>query len=231
MGGRQDSVGPPAASAAVNTRKIEPMTDFRNRGHDPRDDMSTAGHSLSAQVLPGEPALAAGLDRTTAHAFDTLYTLHFNFVWRSLRRLGVHPSWVEDAAQDTFLVVHRRLSDLRPDASAKAFLFGIALRVARDYRRRAQRKHSVSLDVEKEISHLSGPFERTAKAEAVRMLETFLATLDEDRAAVFVLSELEGMTAPEISQALGANQNTVYSRLRTARERFLEFAAEGAGHE
>jgi len=166
-----------------------------------------------------------------AHEFDALYAEHFNFVWRSLRRLGVHPSWVEDAAQDTFLVVHRRLSDLRPDASAKAFLFGIALRVARDYRRRAQRKHAVSLDVEKELSQLSGPFERTAKAEAVRKLEGFLATLDEDRAAVFVLSELEGMTAPEISQALNANQNTVYSRLRSARERFIAFAAEGAGHE
>jgi RNA polymerase sigma-70 factor, ECF subfamily len=165
-----------------------------------------------------------------AHDFDVLYGEHFNFVWRSLRRLGVHPSWVEDAAQDAFLVVHRRLADLRPDASAKAFLFGIALRVARDYRRRAQRKHAVSLDVEKEISQQSGPFEKTAKAQAVRKLEAFLATLDEDRAAVFVLSELEGMTAPEISQALSVNQNTVYSRLRSARERFIAFAAEGAGH-
>ena len=231
MAGRPDSLGHLIPSQTVSTRKIDLMTDLRDGGHDPQDEMSTAGHSLRAQVLPGDSARAAGAEMAVAHAFDTLYTLHFNFVWRSLRRLGVHPSWVEDAAQDTFLVVHRRLADLRPDASAKAFLFGIALRVARDYRRRALRKHSVSLDVEKEMSHLSGPFERAAKAEAVRMLEAFLATLDEDRAAVFVLSELEGMTAPEISQALGANQNTVYSRLRTARERFVVFAAEGAGHE
>lgn len=219
----------------MSTGKIDLVMDCPASGHDLRNEMSTAGHSLRAEVLPAEPArlsgTALGADGAMAHAFDTLYGLHFSFVWRSLRRLGVHPSWVEDAAQDTFLVVHRRLADLRPEASAKAFLFGIALRVARDYRRRAQRKHSVSLDVEKEISHVSGPFERTAKAEAVRMLERFLATLDEDRAAVFVLSELEGMTAPEISQALGANQNTVYSRLRSARERFVAFAADGAGHE
>lgn len=183
--------------------------------------MSTAVTGIQIRGIPAEADVA--------HDFDALYSEHFNFVWRSLRRLGVHPSWVEDAAQDTFLVVHRRLSDLRPDASAKAFLFGIALRVARDYRRRAQRKHAVSLDVEKEVSNLSGPFERTAKAEAIRKLESFLASLDEDRAAVFVLAELEGMTAPEISHALGANQNTVYSRLRSARERFVAFAAEGAG--
>lgn len=184
--------------------------------------------SFAASPGEGVPANAAGAAVT--HDFDSLYTDHFNFVWRSLRRLGVHPSWVEDAAQDTFLVVHRRLADLRPDASAKAFLFGIALRVARDYRRRAQRKQASSLDVEREISHTAGPHERAARAEAVRKLEGFLNSLDEDRRAVFVLSELEGMTAPEISSALGANQNTVYSRLRSARERFVAFAAEGAGH-
>ena len=217
----------------MSPRKSEPQTDLAPAGHDHQDEMFTAANALTAQALQLEAAAAphavAAPGTTVSHHFDTLYGEHFTFVWRSLRRLGVHPSWVEDAAQDTFLVVHRRLSDLRPEASAKAFLFGIALRVARDYRRRAQRKHAVSLDVEKEVSQLSGPFERAAKAQAVRRLEAFLATLDEDRAAVFVLSELEGMTAPEISQALGANQNTVYSRLRTARERFVLFAAEGAG--
>ncbi|MDB4975877.1 MAG: polymerase sigma factor RpoE [Myxococcaceae bacterium] len=211
------------------------QTDPESPGHLAGEPMNTAANGLTVQDFPAEsvPERRSGPHAGTAvsHAFDALYGEHFNFVWRSLRRLGVHPSWVEDAAQDTFLVVHRRLADLRPDASAKAFLFGIALRVARDYRRRAQRKHAVSLDVEKEVSQLSGPFERAAKAQAVRKLEAFLATLDEDRAAVFVLSELEGMTAPEISQALGANQNTVYSRLRTARERFIAFAAEGVGHD
>jgi RNA polymerase sigma-70 factor (ECF subfamily) len=186
-----------------------------------------AGSPADAPSSVGSPSLAKAFVK---HDFDALYGEHFSFVWRSLRRLGVHPSWVEDAAQDTFLVVHRRLTDLRPDASAKAFLFGIALRVARDYRRRAQRKHAQSLDAEREISPASSPYERAAKAEAVRKLEGFLDNLDDDRRAVFVLSELEGMTAPEISQALGANQNTVYSRLRSARERFVAFAAEGADH-
>ena len=212
-------------------RKNNPLTEPEGPGHLPLEPMNTAAAGLTAQDFPAESVLQPQSGTVVSHDFDALYTEHFNFVWRSLRRLGVHPSWVEDAAQDAFLVVHRRLSDLRPDASAKAFLFGIALRVARDYRRRAQRKHAISLDVEKEVSTASSPFDRAAKAQAVRKLEAFLATLDEDRAAVFVLSELEGMTAPEISQALGANQNTVYSRLRTARERFVAFASEGVGHD
>jgi RNA polymerase sigma-70 factor (ECF subfamily) len=155
--------------------------------------------------------------------FEELYERHFNFVWRNLRRLGVPHALVEDATQDTFVVVHRRLSDLRPDASPTAWLFGIALRVAHDYRRKLHRKPSVSLDVDNYESADRGPFERVANAQARRTLERFLQTLDHDRRAVFVLAELEDMPAPEISQALGARVNTVYSRLRTARERFVAF--------
>lgn len=181
-------------------------------------------------AVTGMRATSFGSEAPPSRSFEALYGEHFSFVWRSLRRLGVHPSVVEDAAQDTFLVVHRRLADLRPDASPKAFVFGIALRVARDYRRRAMRKNAESLDPEREVSTASGPFERTAKAQAVRLLERFLGSLDDDKRAVFVLAELEGMTAPEISEALGANTNTIYSRLRSARERFVAFAAEERRH-
>src|SRR5690606_18000792 len=60
-------------------------------------------------------------------------------------------------------------------------------------------------------------------------LREFLLGLEEPRRAVFVLTEIEGMTAPEIAEALGCNVNTVYSRLRTARRRFRQ--TFGAGFE
>jgi RNA polymerase sigma-70 factor (ECF subfamily) len=184
---------------------------------------------MSTSVDAGsEPLARAQVEGT--RDFETLYNEHFDFVWRSLRRLGVDPSWVEDAAQDTFVVVHRRLSDLLPTASHKAFLFGIALRVAHDYRRRARRKGAEPLNLEGTISSDAGPFDQAARAQAVRLVDTFLTTLDEDKRAVFSLSELEDMTAPEVSEALGVKLNTVYSRLRAARERFIEYLAAGKSH-
>ncbi len=175
-------------------------------------------------VSPAAPVAAAARD------FDSLYEAHFDFVWRSLRRLGVPASLAEDAAQDAFVVVHRKLADLRTDASAKAWLFGIALRVAHDYRRTLKRKGTVAFDVEAEPSREQGPFERAAKLEAARTLEVFLSQLDEDKRAAFVLAELEGMSAPEIGQALSVNLNTVYSRLRAARERFVAYLNEAGEH-
>jgi RNA polymerase sigma-70 factor (ECF subfamily) len=167
-------------------------------------------------------------ERGATRSFEALYGEHFDFVWRNLRRMGVHPSLVEDAAQDTFVVVHRRLGDLHPDASPKAFLFGIALRVAHDYRRTARRRGALSLDTETAPSPTRGPFDGAARREGRERLEAFLDSLDGDKRAVFVMAELEEMTAPEISEALGVNLNTVYSRLRAGRERFVAFlAAEG----
>jgi RNA polymerase sigma-70 factor, ECF subfamily len=185
--------------------------------------MNAAAHRAAVE--------GASRDATLAHSFDALYGQYFDFVWRSLRRLGIGPSSVEDAVQDSFMILHRRLGDLRPDASPKAFLFGIALRVAHDYRRAARRKGADRLDLDSAISREAGPFERTAEAEAVRVIERFLESLDEDKRTVFVLAELEGMTAPEISEALSVNLNTVYSRLRVSRERFVAFLAlDGSGH-
>jgi len=175
-------------------------------------------------------ALAAGEASLDAQRlFAKLYADHFAFAWRTLRRLGVRESQLEDAAQDTFVVLHRRLSDLRPDASPKAFVFRVAQRVAHDYRRSARRKGAQSLDTESEISAEQGPFEHAAKAQGLRALMRFLESLDDDRRAVFMLTELEQMSAPEIAEALGANLSTTYSRLRSARELFVAFLAqEGA---
>jgi RNA polymerase sigma-70 factor (ECF subfamily) len=197
-------------------------------------DTPGAGHLLSRVVNIGMRSLKASAIEPVAvseHTFAQLYADNFAFVWRTLRRLGVREALLEDAAQDTFVILHRRLSDLRPDASAKAFVFGIAQRVAHDYRRSAQRKGAASLDVEREPSTSSGPFEDTAKAQGLRTLERFLASVDEDKRAVFVLTELEQMRAPEIAEALDVNLSTVYSRLRAVRQQFEAFlAAEGEDH-
>ena len=177
-----------------------------------------------------EPKLLAEFD-SVAREFEALYARQFNVVWRNLRRWGVPNALIEDAAQDVFVVVHRRLAELRPGASRTAWLFGIALRVARDYRRRRQRKPAVNTDVDTHTSTERGPLERALHAEAARVLERFLSSLDQDKRRVFVLAELEEMSAPEIGQALNAPVNTVYSRLRIARERFVAFLqAEGVPH-
>lgn len=157
------------------------------------------------------------------HEFAQLYREQFEFVWRMLLHFGVTAVGVEDAVQDVFLVVHRRWGDLHAHVSARAWLYGISRRVAADHRRKRAR-HERKLDALPRLG--PGDLERdVAERQLVTALEGALAELEPARREVFVLAEIEGMTAREIADALGANPNTVSSRLRAARIHVSEVLA------
>ncbi|HET7541126.1 MAG TPA: sigma-70 family RNA polymerase sigma factor [Polyangiaceae bacterium] len=157
----------------------------------------------------------------------TVYEAYFRYVWRCLRSLGVRDSQLEDALQDVFIVVQRRLSEFDGRAAVRTWLYAIALRVARKYRERA-RRDPASLDAAREqdpeiyaASEASG--DREHENERLLLARRALASLDDDKREIFVLARVEQMSAPEIASILRVPLNTVYSRLRAAR---LAFEAE-----
>lgn len=170
--------------------------------------MSTATHS--------EPAATAASDEFLAQ----IYREQFDFVWRSLRGLGFGESEAEDLAQDVFLVARRRLPDFDRERPLRPWLFGILRRVAKDRRRSATRTERRLRLLPATTAAAPSPERSAAQAEAVDFVEGFLATLDESRRTIFVLSEAEGMSGTEIAEALSLNRNTVYTRLRAARQQF-----------
>jgi RNA polymerase sigma-70 factor (ECF subfamily) len=165
--------------------------------------------------------------------FDSLYGEYFSFVWRMLWRLGVPPASVADAAQDVFVVVHRRLGDLRGADVARSWVYGIVVRVAQDYRRSVRRKGTRPGPDPEEVPDASilGADEQLEQREAVALLDELLNSLDDDRREVLVLVELERMTVPEIADLLGANVNTIYTRLRAARRDFEQALARHRARE
>lgn len=176
--------------------------------------------------MDGPGAHVAVVATAPGVGLEELYRAHFDFVWRSLRRLGVEAASLDDAAQDVFLVVHRRLGDYT-GGSAKAWLFAIAHRVASDHRRRVRRKGGLlPLDERVASAGSDGPLDGALRNEASGIVMEFLQDLDDDRRAAFILAELEQMTAPEIGQALGVNVSTVYSRIASARSALVQFVTE-----
>lgn len=154
--------------------------------------------------------------------FDVVYEELFEFVWRSARRLGVHEASVDDVTQDVFLVVHRRLSEFEGRSSVKTWLFGITLRVVSDWRRTKRRKGGLlELPAEDRLpSPGTGPDAALEREESARLLQALLEQLDDDKREVFVMVELEELSAPEVAAMLAIPLNTVYSRLRVARGEF-----------
>jgi RNA polymerase sigma-70 factor, ECF subfamily len=156
-----------------------------------------------------------------------VYGTHFAFVWRNLRRLRVPEALLEDAAQDVFLVVHRRWHTYDPRwASVETWLFGILYRVAGNYLRSYRRRYAWLMpwrDFDDEASHgtaleaVAADFESCHQAE---LLDRLLDCLDEKKRVMIVLVDVEEMSVPEAARALGLNVNTAYFRLRTARQEF-----------
>lgn len=177
---------------------------------------------------PDDPSL----DAAPKLAFDQVYAQHYRFVWRVLRARGLPAATVDDAVQDVFVVVHRRLPDFDGRNSIRTWLFRITSWVVAHERRRfrTQPGHEPIDDVT--ISDAGpGPFEMAARSEAIRTLERMLTRMDEEKRIVFVLMDIEEMKAGEVADLLSVNVNTVYSRLRLAREQLRRLREEDAGRE
>ena len=155
-------------------------------------------------------------------SFERIYEELFDFVWRSARRLGVIESAVDDVVQDTFVVVHRRLADFEQRSTLKTWVFAILMRVVADHRRTLRRKGGLATLPDDEVlgDPGTGPVEALEHRQAARLLHALLDELDDEKRTVFVLAELEELGAPEIAELLAIPVNTVYSRLRAAREAF-----------
>jgi RNA polymerase sigma-70 factor, ECF subfamily len=145
---------------------------------------------------------------------------HFDFIWRTLRRLGVGEADADDATQEVFLVASRKLEEVAV-SKERSFLFGTALRVASTHRRTSsRRRESPGGSLDDRTAQGLGPDDMTERHRARRLLDEVLNELDIDVRGVFVLFELEELTAPQIAELLGIPVGTVASRLRRAREVF-----------
>lgn len=188
------------------------VTDLLGRGTDP---------AMLPLVLDSMPEHTSAQESAELErAYDTYAAEMFRF----LRRLGVPDAAVDDAVQDVFFVAWRRRAEFEGRSSQRTWLYGIARRVARDHRRRRDRTHKESPELD-QLSTGSDPARQSEAAEAARLVDRVLARMSDTLRETFVLVEIEQLSAPEIAEVVGVPLNTVYSRTRLARDKFRELAS------
>lgn len=176
-------------------------------------------------VQPRKDVLAEQPERQSAveHApnIRALYETHAAFACRSLRRLGVAESDLDDALQEVFLVVYQRLSTYQECGKARSWLYSICTRTAYAQRRRSQRRREL-LSSEPDAGAMPPPqLARVEQREALLLGQRLLARLSPEQREVFVLFEIEEMPMTEVAEALGCPLQTAYSRLHKARSVLL----------
>jgi RNA polymerase sigma-70 factor (ECF subfamily) len=199
------------------SRDVAPLELLEGSG----EKAESASEALGSDEYPTLPSMPWGDPLRVAKMVQE----HSGFIWRLLRRFGVNESALDDATQQTFIVAARKLHTV-PEGRERQFLCGISVRVASNHRRaRGQycQKHAdLALDeLESNCPHAEVLIERK---QARHALDLILNSMTHELRTVFVLCELEGLTAPEAAVVVEAPVGTVSSRLRRAREQFHEAA-------
>jgi RNA polymerase sigma-70 factor (ECF subfamily) len=149
-----------------------------------------------------------------------LYEAELDYVWASLRRLGVPPASLEDVCHDVFITAWKKLGDYDRSRPIRPWLFGIAYRVASDLRNRASSQREV-LDDEIDATDPShSPHELAEQSQARKLVARALEAIPHERRGVFVMHDIDGTPIPEVAETFGIPLNTAYSRLRLARRDF-----------
>jgi RNA polymerase sigma-70 factor (ECF subfamily) len=166
--------------------------------------------------------MQAADDAERRERFHGLFHREFDYVWTSLRRLGVHEGDVADVAQEVFVAIYRKLDEYDPSRPVRPWLFAFAFRCASDWRRLA--RHRIKLAGDRPDASAAGPDaeELLARAQDVDLVMRALEHLEIDRRSVFIMYELDECPMKEIARLLGIPLFTAYSRLRLAREEFTE---------
>lgn len=184
------------------------------------------GNSAAADL---NTETTANSPRREIPSFAHVYQQYFDLVWSATRQLGISEEAMDDVVQEVFVVIHARLSTVQHVESLRSWVYSVTRRTVSTYRR-AQRTRNASGAQYAEVAgwiepRPPTPLELSEQADRQRLLVRLLAELDESKREVFTLAELEGFTAPEIAEALEIPVNTVYSRLRVARQEFEQAMA------
>jgi RNA polymerase sigma-70 factor (ECF subfamily) len=171
-----------------------------------------------------EPLLQSGaVDARERDTVRQLVDEHYAFIWRLLARLGIRADDVDDATQQVFMVLLTRERLTIQPGSERSFLFGVAIRVAREQRRRNKKAEAHSDADFDAMVHPGLDLEAlTDQQRARQLLDRLVQSIPEELRMIFILFEIEGLPAVEVAGLLDIPAGTVASRLRRARQHFRE---------
>lgn len=163
-------------------------------------------------------------DAARRERFRAVFERELDYVWTSLRRLGVQPRDLEDVAQEVFLHVYRKLGEYDSSRPVRPWLFAFAVRCASDWRRLARHRLEL-LGIEREPPSPDLAADQLAeRRQNVELALDALAAVDPERRPVLILHDFDHCPMKEIAAALSIPLFTGYSRLRVAREEFTAAA-------
>lgn len=156
-------------------------------------------------------------------AFRKLFQLHRRDVTRLVMRMASGRTDVEDLVQDVFVQVHRSLPDFRGESKFSTWIHRIAVNVVLMARRAAKSRPVFAGEVSEHLtSEGAWPDDDATRRERMRAFQRCIDTLPDKKRTVFILHDIDGMSAAEIAEVVDAPTMTVRTRLFYARRELCE---------
>jgi RNA polymerase sigma-70 factor (ECF subfamily) len=147
-----------------------------------------------------------------------IFEEHFDYVWATLRLLGVRKADREDLVHDVFLKVHTHLADYDETSPIRLWLFVFAHGVATDHHRLVRHRVEVLGAPSEAAAGNPSADDRIAALEQRELILEALQTIHVDRRTVPVMHDVDDIAMPQIAYSLNIPLNAAYSRLRLARD-------------
>lgn len=195
---------------------------FGNTARSVRSEVLTL-EALSAS----EESLVARVQRGDPDAIGEVYDQHHGALCSFATRLLADDHAAEDLVHDVFIALPGLIAKLRPEASLRAFLLGIAANRARhQLRSRSRRRRFAERLGFEPVARVEDPERLRERRGLAEALAHALERLPVDQRVTFVLKEIEGYSCRDAAEILGIPEATVRTRVFHARQRLRSALAE-----
>lgn len=148
--------------------------------------------------------------------FKEIVRTYSGYVYTITYRMLGNTADAEDAAQETFIKVYKKLQNYDEAYELKTWLSAIAMNTARDMFRKT--KHGGMTESEEEIDQIAGTREASAEVQNRLDVATMLSCLDIRYRSVVILFYMERYSIREISGMLKKSENVIKVWLHRARK-------------
>ena len=165
-----------------------------------------------------------------AQAFERLMAPYESLLYNVAYRILGDGEAAADAIQETLLSVYQALDAFR-GGSFKAWLLRIVTNACYDQLRRRRRRPTSSLEAllvgarvhRAFMERVEDPEEYVIRRDLGRMIQRGLRLLNHDQRVAVVLSDIHGLSYPEIAEITGVPVGTVKSRISRGRARLRDY--------
>lgn len=196
-------------------------------------DLDERRPSFARKAVDPDTALVERLRRQDAGAAEALVGTYWDRVYRLAIRITGNPSDAEEVVQDTLWAVSRKIDTFRGVAAFGSWLYRITANTAYQKLRgrRSTQDHVSWEDLAPSFDNKGHHVQTTTDwlrrlqdpaigSELRAVLNATIGELSAIYRTIFILHDIEGLSYPEIAEALQLKAGTIKSRVRRTR-RFL----------